>query len=227
MADERKFSRPRHRAKLARREDVEKALSGAILAELESLDPTTVTGTRRFISTVTAMIASQLTSQTQATQRSILTLGDDAPHFAAAFVEHICAEARKDTTTRIARVTAAAPISSEVLADDWAGPVAGPTLIEQQFGIPRSTLYRWQKKGEIIALNTRSSRKPVFPLRQFQDGRPVQGIAEVILLAGDDRLAWKWLVAPNSELDGRAPIDALLGGDKKVVIALALSECPK
>src|SRR3546814_16010529 len=35
--------------------------------------------------------------------------------------------------------------------EDWAGPVAGSTMLHEQ-GIARSTLHDWQKRGEVIAL---------------------------------------------------------------------------
>jgi hypothetical protein len=104
------------------------------------------------------------------------------------------------------------------LADDWAGPVASPTVLERHFGIPRSTLYRWQKANEAVAINTRTSKKPVFPLRQFVDGRPAPGLAQVIEAFGDQREAWKWLVAPNPAFDKAPPLDALLSGQIEDVL---------
>jgi hypothetical protein len=103
---------------------------------------------------------------------------------------------------------------------DWAGPVAGPTVIERHFGIPRSTLFRWQKRDEAIALKTGSSRF-VFPLKQFVDARPADGIAAIITVFGEHRLAWQWLVAPNEKFGATSPMDALLSGKVADVLAAA------
>jgi hypothetical protein len=92
--------------------------------------------------------------------------------------------------------------------EDWAGPVAGPTYLEENFQIPRSTLHRWQRRNQVIALRKGLGRH-VFPLAQFVDGRPVPGIADVLALAKHPRLAWSWLVRPSPYLDGRIPIELL------------------
>jgi hypothetical protein len=95
-------------------------------------------------------------------------------------------------------------------------------LIERHYGIPRSTLYRWQKLNEVVAISSRTSRKPVFPLKQFVDGRPVNGVADVVSIFGDQRRAWQWLVTKNTRTNG-APIDALLRGEVESVVKAAQS----
>ena len=62
--------------------------------------------------------------------------------------------------------------------EDWAGPVGGPRDIEAKFGTKRSTLHDWQKRGAVIGL-LKGERKHVFPLAQFVDGRPVEGMTEI------------------------------------------------
>ncbi|RWI85010.1 MAG: DUF2384 domain-containing protein [Mesorhizobium sp.] len=95
-----------------------------------------------------------------------------------------------------------------VLIEDWAGEVAGSTYLEEKFRIPRSTLHRWQRRGEVVALR-KGGRKHVFPLAQFVDGRPAMGISEVLAAIGNQRLAWFWLTRHCPELDGRIPIEML------------------
>ncbi|RUW21055.1 MAG: DUF2384 domain-containing protein [Mesorhizobium sp.] len=95
-----------------------------------------------------------------------------------------------------------------MLIEDWAGEVAGSTYLEERFRIPRSTLHRWQRRGEVIALR-KGGRKHVFPLAQFVDGRPAPGISEVLAAITNPRLAWFWLTRPSAELDGRIPIEML------------------
>lgn len=91
--------------------------------------------------------------------------------------------------------------------EDWAGPVAGSTMLHEQ-GIARSTLHDWQKRGEVIALLS-GARKHAFPLEQFVDGRPVQGISDVLEIAGNPRRAWLWLVQQSPLLGEKRPIDLL------------------
>ncbi|RAZ91206.1 hypothetical protein DPM33_07765 [Mesorhizobium hawassense] len=92
--------------------------------------------------------------------------------------------------------------------EDWAGEVAGSTYLEEKLRIPRSTLHRWQRRGEVVALR-KGGRKHVFPLAQFVDGRPVPGISEVLSAITNPRLAWFWLTRPSAELEGRVPIEML------------------
>ncbi|OBQ95059.1 hypothetical protein [Mesorhizobium sp. AA23] len=95
-----------------------------------------------------------------------------------------------------------------MLIEDWAGEVAGSTYLEEKFRIPRSTLHRWQRRAEVVALR-KGGRKHVFPLAQFIDGRPARGISEVLAAITNPRLAWFWLAHPCPELDGRVPIEML------------------
>lgn len=78
----------------------------------------------------------------------------------------------------------------------------------------------WQKRDEVIALKSGSSRF-VFPLKQFVDARPADGTAELIAMFGDHRLAWKWLMTPTDKLGGNSPIDTLLAGTLADVVAAA------
>ncbi|BCM16902.1 hypothetical protein MJ8_06630 [Mesorhizobium sp. J8] len=95
-----------------------------------------------------------------------------------------------------------------MLIEDWAGEVAGSTYLEEKLRIPRSTLHRWQRRGEVVALR-KGGRKHVFPLAQFIDGRPVPGIGDVLSAIANPRLAWFWLSRPSPELGGRVPIEML------------------
>ena len=114
-------------------------------------------------------------------------------------------ETGRPTTQPIAE--RAAELQS-MLIEDWAGEVAGSTYLEEKLRIPRSTLHRWQRRGEVVALR-KGGRKHVFPLAQFVDGRPVLGISDVLSAIANPRLAWFWLSRPAPELDGRVPIEML------------------
>ncbi len=92
--------------------------------------------------------------------------------------------------------------------EEWAGPVAGASELNRDYGIPRSTLHRWQHADEVIGL-LKGTKRHVFPIEQFVDGRPAQGIPAVVGLAGGHRVAWVWLRQPNPVLSDHKPIDLL------------------
>ena len=103
--------------------------------------------------------------------------------------------------------------------EDWAGPVAGPSDIEKGFGTRRSTLHDWHKRGAVIGL-LKGERKHVFPLAQFVDGRPVEGMTEVTRIISNPRVAWQWLIQSKPSIGG-SPLDRLKAGDVDGVVAAA------
>lgn len=103
--------------------------------------------------------------------------------------------------------------------EDWAGTVAGPSEIEKRFGTKRSTLHDWQKRGAIIGL-LKGERKHVFPLAQFVDGRPVEGMSEITKIIRNQRAAWQWLIQSKPSIGG-SPLDALKSGHINDVIEAA------
>lgn len=105
--------------------------------------------------------------------------------------------------------------------EDWAGPVAGANELSRDFGIARSTLHRWQQAGDVVGL-LKGTRKHVFPIAQFVDGRPARGLGDVIRCAANERIAWLWLSQPNPVL-GSKPIDLLRRDRSAEVIAAAKS----
>ncbi len=104
--------------------------------------------------------------------------------------------------------------------EDWAGPVGGASDIEAEFGIKRTTLNTWYKQGAVIGL-LRGQRKLAYPLEQFIDGRPLQGIPDILAVAPDARSAWLWMRQPHGGLDGRTPLAALRAAEQDQVGALA------
>ena len=67
-------------------------------------------------------------------------------------------------------------------------------------------------------------RKHVFPVAQFIDGHPLEGLAEVVAAAGAPRTAWLWLVEPHPSLGGGAPLEVLRRGAVAAVVELAERE---
>ena len=103
--------------------------------------------------------------------------------------------------------------------EDWAGPVGGPRDIETKFGTKRSTLHDWQKRGAVIGL-LKGARKHVFPLAQFVDGRPVEGMTAVTRIIKNPRVAWQWLIQRKPSIGG-SPLDRLKKGRLDEVVAAA------
>jgi hypothetical protein len=104
--------------------------------------------------------------------------------------------------------------------EDWAGPVGGASDIEAAFGVKRTTLSTWYKRGAVIGL-LRGQRKLAYPLEQFIDGRPIQGIADILSVAPDARSAWLWMRQPHGALDGQTPLVALRAAKQDQVSAIA------
>jgi len=106
--------------------------------------------------------------------------------------------------------------------EDWAGPLAGPTELERDFGVARSTLHAWQRQGAVIGLLI-GVRKHAFPTEQFVDGRPVTGLAAIVAAIGNPRAAWLWLREPNPGLAGVTPLARLKAGATDNVVEMARS----
>lgn len=174
---------------------------------------------------VAGSIAAALTFLSQTQRLAVETFRGEWTAFATEFVQSMADKAaRRATSPRNPAAVdepapaahadkAASPQPGErmlqlMLIEDWAGEVAGSTYLEEKFRIPRSTLHRWQRRSEVIALR-KGGRKHVFPLAQFVDGRPAAGISEVLSAIANPRLAWFWLTRAAPELGGRIPIEML------------------
>ena len=110
--------------------------------------------------------------------------------------------------------------ATDVPLEEWAGPLAGSSTLMQDMGIARSTLYDWQRRGEVIAL-LKGARKHVFPLTQFVDGRPAQGIRDILQIVESARRAWFWLAKPSPLLGNKRPIDLLKQDRRQEVVEAA------
>lgn len=106
-------------------------------------------------------------------------------------------------------------------ADDWVeSELVGAGELVQRLSIARGTLDNWRKTGRIIALR-KGLRNFVYPLRQFNRQRPIEGLDQVAEHFASAEETWEWLVAPNRMTDGKAPIDTLHAGDLRSVVSAA------
>ena len=83
-----------------------------------------------------------------------------------------------------------------------------------------STLHDWQKRGAVIGL-LKGERKHVYPLAQFIDGRPIEGMAQITKVIPNPRAAWLWLTRPHPTEDGTPPLERLKEGRIAEVAAAA------
>jgi uncharacterized protein (DUF2384 family) len=67
----------------------------------------------------------------------------------------------------------------------------------------------------------RGERKLAYPLEQFVDARPLEGLADVLKVAPDARSAWLWLRQPHGALQHRSPLDVLKDGGREAVVRVA------
>ncbi|MBN9218233.1 MAG: DUF2384 domain-containing protein [Mesorhizobium sp.] len=185
---------------------------------------------------IAGSIASAVTLLSPKHQRAIDAIHADLPGLAAKFVRALAAEAARRSEAGVAGADSlpSVPIANaetppplpqsddleSMLIEDWAGRVAGSTYLEENLHIARSTLHRWQRRNDVVALR-KGGRKHVFPLAQFVDGRPVAGLSEVQAQIGNPRLAWLWLTRPAIQLDGRIPIDLLRADQVEEVVEAA------
>lgn len=220
------------RAKNFTRQELSDFIAAEVEALLVRIDPAMKRAAVSTAAKLAGAVASSYSFLSHKRQGALNTQRDQMEVQAAAFVAQIAMQARRaqlegnNVETDDPDLAEPSPIDNSVpeltvTLDDWVGPAAGPTFLEKNFGIARSTLHRWQRRNEAIALLA-GGRKHVFPLAQFVDGRPAPGIASVIDTIGHPRIAWRWLSRPSSALDGMLPID-LLKMDRVADVAAAVA----
>jgi len=84
----------------------------------------------------------------------------------------------------------------------------------------------WKKRRQVFAVHFRDEHgltQEVFPMFQFDHGRPIKVIQRILELFGDHKTPWKlalWFTSSNGWLPGQArPVDLLESEPEKVVEA--------
>ena len=224
----RSSSRSGNAAKRSTREALSDRIRESVERILVDHDPTIRRPALQIASVSAGLISSEIAVATQLNQRKM--------SFAYPDIEELCKKFVLSVNESINRelgnpdVTKPIPISSDIIANanleiddvsvDWAGPVAGPTILERHYGISRSTLFRWQKRNEVVALRT-GGKRFAFPLRQFVDGRPIAGLSEILKHFSEPRAAWIWLISPSSVLGGETPLVKLASADPQEALRAA------
>lgn len=96
--------------------------------------------------------------------------------------------------------------------------------VAQRLGLrSRQSVHDWLRKGKLVGWQT-AKRGYLFPARQFdRRNRPIEGLGEIVALFEDADVAWDWLTAPATTLDGEEPLNVLAKGERKRVIEAAES----
>jgi hypothetical protein len=100
---------------------------------------------------------------------------------------------------------------------DWVeSDLAGAGQVVSLLNISRATLDNWRRAKRVIALR-KGLRNFLYPLRQFDRLKPLEGLDTIAALFSSPEDAWEWLVAPNRMTDGQPPIEKLRSGKVQMV----------
>lgn len=112
-------------------------------------------------------------------------------------------------------------ITDDNEASDWAdSELVGAGELVKRLDISRGTLDNWRKANKIIAFR-KGLRNFVYPLRQFERLKPIEGLDVVAGFFPTPEESWEWLVGPNAMTDGKAPIELLRKRDVARVVGAA------
>jgi hypothetical protein len=104
---------------------------------------------------------------------------------------------------------------------DWAASeILGVAAIAEKLGISSATLDLWRGNGTVIAFR-KDAHEFVYPERQFEHSRPIEGLDRVAGYFASPEEAWEWLVTPNPYTDSAAPVDRLRSGHIEEVFRAA------
>lgn len=107
-------------------------------------------------------------------------------------------------------------IAKVLPVDHWAGRALTKIALGAILAIDGKDLTSWWRDGRAVGFSD-GRGDTVFPVAQFVDGAPIQGLQRIIADIGDARVAWLWLIQPNTGLGGRAPLDVLKTGSAETL----------
>jgi hypothetical protein len=104
---------------------------------------------------------------------------------------------------------------------DWAASeLPAADCMVEKLGISAATLESWRESGKVIAFR-KDAQGFVYPARQFDQSRPIEGLDRVSGYFLSHEEAWDWLFTPNPYTDSAVPIDRLRSGHIEEVIRAA------
>jgi uncharacterized protein (DUF2384 family) len=90
----------------------------------------------------------------------------------------------------------------------------------ERLGVSVALLEGWRNDCQAIAFR-KDADEYVYPARQFDRSRPIEGLDQVVEYFPSVEEAWEWLVTPNLYTDSAAPIDRLRSGHIEEVVRAA------
>lgn len=150
-------------------------------------------------------------SRRRSRQRTIVSAPSALPLFPPGPVEESSGEdlgaslSTAETHQQLHRLANPLPV------EQWAGRALSKAALGQTLAIDEEDLTSWWRKGHAVGFADQHG-ETVFPLAQFVNGAPLGGLQRIIADIGDARVAWLWLIQPNTGLGGRAPLDILKEG---------------
>ena len=112
-------------------------------------------------------------------------------------------------------------ISVDDDSTDWAASeLLGTDDMAATLGIPAATLECWRAGAKAIAFRNEANEF-VYPARQFEQARPIEGLDRVAGFFRSPEETWEWLVTPNLYTDSAAPIERLRAGHIEEVVRAA------
>lgn len=100
--------------------------------------------------------------------------------------------------------------AKDISLDERLGHLCDAEKIEQLLGIPRKSLLSWHKRSLIVGFKD-DQGKYLFPLEQFVDAKPVEGLGEVLQIIRHPHSAWTWLLRAKPSING-VPLDLIKKG---------------
>ena len=101
------------------------------------------------------------------------------------------------------------------------GGCATSTIFGKLADVSRETVNTWKEDQRIIATSG-AKRGFLYPIWQIHESRLLPGLAEVIahlVKAGEyDRGQMRWMLSPNTDLDGQRPLDLMRSGNAEQAI---------
>jgi hypothetical protein len=100
--------------------------------------------------------------------------------------------------------------AESISLDERLGHLCDSAEIERLLGIPRRNLQTWHRRNLIVSFKD-DRGEYLYPLEQFADAKPVDGMREVLQIIRYTYTAWTWLIRPKPSIGG-VPLDLLKRG---------------
>ena len=95
-------------------------------------------------------------------------------------------------------------ITVDDYSTDWAASeLLGAATLAARLGVSVATLDGWRDDGKAVAFRN-DADEFVYPARQFDHARPIEGLDQVVKCFPSQEEAWEWLVTPNQYTNGVA-----------------------